>query len=489
MLEKIVNCATPANNMAVNNPPDLTKNDTDLDFNILSATFNAIADAVIATDIDGHITRINVVAERLTGWKQVEAIGRPIDEIFYIIHAKTHQPVITPVLETLVQGMTTHLPKSSLLISKDCREYIIEDTCSPIINLNNQIIGSVIIFRDATYQESVQIALDKSKDLFSFMFNNVPIEIAHVAYDGRLLLINSEFSRIVGYSVAELLSYKYQKITHPDDLAESIAGYEQMLMGDIDSFSMEKRYIRKDGSLMWANLEIGCVRYANQEIDYFIAFVDDISARKQAILDSRRFFNLSQELLSTVGADGYFKSLNNAWEKALGYTVNELLAKPYMSFVHPYDHEMTLYEAQKLPTSHTTNSFENRYCCKNGSVRWLSWSAVAVVEDQLFYCYARDITERKQVEKDLKIRTEQFEHLINAAPFGNHLVDQDFRILQINPYALPVFGNTPDLIGRAIGEVMHMIWPTDKANEVNEIYRHTLETGESCVVEEMIVMV
>lgn len=486
MLEKIVNCATPANNMALNNPADSTKIDTDLDFNILAATFNAVADAVIAIDVNAHITRINVAAERLTGWKQAEVIGRPVDEIFHIIQAKTRQPVITPVLETLAQGITTHLPKGSLLVSHDSSEYIIEDTCTPIINHNNQIIGAVITFRHITDQESVQIALHKSEELFRATFNNASIGIAHVAHDGRLLRVNNEYSRMLGYSVAELLSNKYQNITHPDDLAESIAGYEQILVGDINSFSIEKRYIRKDGSIMWANLKIGCVRHADHEIDYFIAFVADISARKQAIEDSRRFFTLSQELLCTVGADGYFKNLSNAWEKALGYTTIELLAKPYITFVHPDDFEMTLVEAQKLPTGHTTNTFENRFCCKNGAVRWLSWSVVAVAEDQLFYCSARDITERKKIEQDLNIRTEQFERLLNAAPFGIYLLDGDFRILQVNPYALPAFGDTLNLIGRNFGEVIQLIWPTDKANEVIETFKHTLETGESSVVKEMI---
>ena len=123
MLEKIANSATPANNMAVNNLPDSTKIDTDLDFNILAATFNAIPDAVIVTDVNAVITRINVAGERLTGWKQAEAIGRPVDEIFQIIQAKTRQPVITPILETLAQGITTHLPKGSLLVSHDSNEY------------------------------------------------------------------------------------------------------------------------------------------------------------------------------------------------------------------------------------------------------------------------------------------------------------------------------------------------------------------------------
>ena len=104
----------------------------------------------------------------------------------------------------------------------------------------------------------------------------------------------------------------------------------------------------------------------------------------------------------------------------------------------------------------------------------------------ILYASARDITERKKIEFDLEIKTEQLKCLINAAPFGITLLDDNFCIAQVNPYALPAFGNIPNLIGRDFSEIVHLIWPTDKANEVIKLYRHTLETGESNVKKEMI---
>ena len=482
MLEKNNNCATPTINISVNNPSDLTKNDTDLNLKILVAAFNAIADAVIVTDVNAHVIKLNLAAEKLTGWKESEAISRPIDEVFYIINAETRQRVITPTLETIAQGLSLKLPKRSLLVSRDNNEHAIGDSCAPIINANNEIDGAVIVFR----VDNEQKALRTSEELFRASFENASMGIAHIAHDGQMLRINHQFSCMVGYSVDELLSNKYQRITHPDDLAENLAGYERMLAGEIDSFSMEKRYICKDNSILWANLKVGCARDANHKIEYFIAVVGDISARKQAIEDTHRFFTLSQELLCTAGFDGYFKKLNYAWEASLGYTVEVLLAKPFIEFVHPDDQEKSHNLVSKLINGRNTSAFENRLLCKDGTVRWLLWSTVSVVEEQLLYASARDITERKKTEQDLQIRTQQFECLINAAPFGIYLVDNDFRILQVNPYALPAFGDTPNLIGRDFGEVTHLIWPTDIANEVIRTYKHTLETGESSVVKEMI---
>ena len=464
----------------------LAPSDADWDSKILAATFNSMGDAVIATNTNSLVTRLNLAAENLTGWTQAEALGRPIDEIFYIINAQTRQPVISTVLETLAEGTISKLPKHSLLISRDGNEYAISDICTPIINDNNEAEGAVIIFRDITQQASLQADLRASEELFRATFENASVGIAHVAHDGTLLRINNEFCRMVGYTAQELMCNKYQKITHPDDLAENEAGYESLLAGDSDSFSMEKRYIRKDNSIFWADLEVGCARDANHEIEYFIAVVDDISARKLAIEDSRRFFSLSQELLCTAGFDGYFKKLNNAWEAALGYSVEELLAKPFIEFVHPDDRESSQNLVSTLVNGHNTSAFENRLLCKDGSVRWLLWSTVSVVEEQLLYASARDITDRKKIEHDLNVRTQQIECLINAAPFGIHMMDEDQTICEVNPYALPAFGNIPNLIGRNFGEVMHTIWPAPKAEEIIKLFRHTLETGESYVVPQMI---
>ena len=486
MLEKVDKSSARKNASINHNRADAKPIATDLDCKILAATFNSIADAVIATDNNANITRLNLAAEKLTGWMQADAIGRPVDEIFYIINAETRQPVISPTFETIAQGLTLRLPKHSLLVSRDGNEYPISNTCAPIINLSNEVDGAVLTFRDITEQESLQTALRASEEMFRATFENASVGIVHIAYDGQLLRINKQFCRMVGYSVAELLINQCQKITHADDLLENMAGYESILAGEIDSFSMEKRYICKDKSILWANLEVGCVRDANHEVEYFIAVVDDISARKQAIEDSRRFFTLSQELLCTAGFDGYFKKLNKAWEDALGYSYDELLAKPFIEFVHPDDQESSQNLVSKLVNGHNTSAFENRLLCKDGSVRWLLWSTVSVVEEQLLYASARDITERKKIEQDLQIRTEQFECLINAAPFGIHMVDENFSIRHVNSYALPAFVNIPDLIGRHFGEVMHLIWPAPKADEIIKQFRHTLETGESSVVKEMI---
>ena len=112
-----------------------------------------------------------------------------------------------------------------------------------------------------------------------------------------------------------------------------------------------------------------------------------------------RFFSLSLDMLCIASFDGYFKELNPMWENTLGFTVEELKMKPFIEFVHPEDQETTIAEAQKLMTTgEDAVAFENRYLCKDGSYKWLSWNATVSLEEQLYYAVARDITERKQAE-------------------------------------------------------------------------------------------
>lgn len=117
--------------------------------------------------------------------------------------------------------------------------------------------------------------------------------------------------------------------------------------------------------------------------------------------DLREFVDLTLNLLCIAGTDGYFKHLNPAWETTLGFTREELLSRPYLELVHPDDREATSVEAARLASGGNTLSFENRYRCKDGSYRWLLWSAIVRAERELIYAVATDITERKREEARL----------------------------------------------------------------------------------------
>lgn len=118
--------------------------------------------------------------------------------------------------------------------------------------------------------------------------------------------------------------------------------------------------------------------------------------------DHSRFFDLSPDMLCIAGFDGYFKELNPAWESTLGFTCAELKARPFIEFVHPDDRARTLVEAQQLTAGGKTIYFQNRYICKDSSIKWLLWNASAVAKEQLIYAVARDITIQEQTEQALQ---------------------------------------------------------------------------------------
>jgi PAS domain S-box-containing protein len=114
----------------------------------------------------------------------------------------------------------------------------------------------------------------------------------------------------------------------------------------------------------------------------------------------RRFFDLSIDMLCVLDFNGRFVRLNAAWETVLGYTRAELMSQPFISFVHPDDHERTVGQNQHVQGGGQARLFENRYVCKDGSFRWLLWNSTRDEDRRVIYGVARDITERKRAEEE-----------------------------------------------------------------------------------------
>lgn len=113
-----------------------------------------------------------------------------------------------------------------------------------------------------------------------------------------------------------------------------------------------------------------------------------------------RFFAVSIDLLCQLGFDGYFRRLNPAWGRTLGFTVEELKSRPFIEFVHPDDRARTLRQNREVRAGGQALGFENRYLCKDGSYRWFLWNAASDADDRVIYSVARDVTARKRAEDD-----------------------------------------------------------------------------------------
>ena len=203
-----------------------------------------------------------------------------------------------------------------------------------------------------------------------------------------------------------------------------------------------------------------------------------------------RFFTLSVDLLCIVGLDGYFKRLNPAWEKALGFSVEELLARPAIEFVHPDDRARSRELAAPLRSGVDVVHYENRYVCKDGSFRWISWSCSAVLEGEgHLYAVGRDVTEHRGAEERLTRKTAELEAVFKALPDLLFRTDAAGKIIDYSA------GRTSDLyvppetfLGKTFADVLpgalgaRIAAATERAHRSNQIeaieYDLAVPTGQ-----------
>jgi PAS domain S-box-containing protein len=196
--------------------------------------------------------------------------------------------------------------------------------------------------------------------------------------------------------------------------------------------------------------------------------------------ENYRVFNNTISLSAVAAFDGSFKKLNPAWEKMLGWTIEELTSGEPESFIHPDDIEKTRRAMRKVVMGNNVTTFENRYRCKDGSFRWLLWSSSPDVNRRLIYASALDITERKKSEEELLISKNNLEVAALELQEQNRQLDEFAHIISHNLRS-PV-GNIKALINfvneKSTAEDYRVIFEKIKnvANNLNETMNELMET-------------
>lgn len=160
--------------------------------------------------------------------------------------------------------------------------------------INDRPTSGLMVLRDITDTKEVQKRLQASEFLFRGTFENAAVGVAHVGLDGTWLNVNDKLCSILGYAREELTSRTFQELTHPDDIAVDVAHVKEILHGTIKTYSMDKRYVRKDGRLIWAGITVALQRDTNGQPMYFISIVRDISERihaTEALRESRAYMD------------------------------------------------------------------------------------------------------------------------------------------------------------------------------------------------------
>lgn len=242
----------------------------------LSQIVETSMEAIYSIDRDGRVATWNAGAERLYGYTAAEMIGRSVarltprdmqDDLLKLRdHAQRGEPV--------VDFETTRRRKDGNLVR-------VAITASPIRD-GDELSGMSIIARDITDRKQAEEALRAALLRVQAKFENAAVGMADVADDGAWLRVNGKLCSMLGYTHAELMRMNFAEITHPEDLADDLEQVQRLLSGEAESFSMEKRYIRKDRSIIWTDLTVGVVRRPDGAFDHFLSIVQDISERKLA---------------------------------------------------------------------------------------------------------------------------------------------------------------------------------------------------------------
>jgi PAS domain S-box-containing protein len=245
---------------------------------LLDALLEAAPVAVCFLDRELRYIRINQVFADINGLTIEEHLGRKFEEVLPAIAAEL-EPQLQHVLDTGEALLNMEISGETRGQAKRYGYWL--GNYYPVHNAMGETVGIGIILADVTAAKQTEVALRESEERFRAMFNQAAVGITLVTLDGKFIQVNPALCEITGYSPEELIQMDFQEITHPEDLAVDWDNARRVLAKEISGYSLEKRYIRKDGSIVWVNLTSSAVWDAKGLPKYALGIIEDISERKR----------------------------------------------------------------------------------------------------------------------------------------------------------------------------------------------------------------
>lgn len=271
-----------------------------------------------------------------------------------------------------------------------------------------------------------EAALRESEARFRVTFDQAAVGMAHVAPDGRWLRVNQRLCATLGYTHAELLALTFQDLTYPDDLHTDLELMAQVLAGTLPRYSLEKRYRRKDGSLIWANLTVSLIRDEEGAPEFFISVVEDISRAKAAEAEVRAqrdraqtYLDLAGVMMVAVAADQTVSLINKKGCEMLGGSEAEILGRNWFeSFIPERDRPevMGVWADLLAGRVELVRYHENPIQTLSGEERLIAWNNVVFEgpDGQVSGTLSsgEDITERRRAEAELQLAHQGLEERV-----------------------------------------------------------------------------
>lgn len=372
-------------------------------------------DVIIIADFEGKPKYASAATLSMTGWKPEELVNRGS-----LPHVHPEDvPIVEAALRDLMSGVEGIRLQSRYRTKGG--EYIWTEASLRLIRepRKGAPSGILSIIRDITESKQAEIQLRDSEQRYRTTFEQAAVGIIHSSFEGKFLRSNKRFAEIIGYPQDEIAGLSFQQITAPDDLATSIEVQREIAVGAIASASWEKRYIRKDGSLTWVKLTKSAQRDSDGKPVHFIALVEDINALKESdgrLAAATEATRLSESRYRTVFqtspdsviivrlSDGKIIDANKTFLETTGYERDEFIGRTTLGIgIWANDSDRQVLVDMLLRDSEC-RELEFQLRKRNGEIFWarMSASLIEVEGDQCVLTFARDISEAKAAEDEIR---------------------------------------------------------------------------------------
>ncbi len=247
--------------------------------------------------------------------------------------------------------------------------------------------------------------LDSARALLKTVLEVTPDFFVLKDRDSIYRVVNPAFCRFLGKSEQEIIGKSDYDLFPPEDAAMYLKG-DAKVMCTLEP-EVEDRNVSGGNGRLWLHMIKTPVLDSAGAVCGVLCSIRDISRRKKVELEFERFFSLMPDMVCIASGDGFFTKVNDAWQKALGYSQEELLAIPYADLIHPDDREATRAQIKRQLAGGGLKNFVNRYRTRDGSYRWLEWNSTHV-EENVLYAVARDITARIESERETRLWADAF---------------------------------------------------------------------------------
>ena len=366
-------------------------------------TLSSIGDAVIATDVQGRITFMNPIAEKVTGWMEADALGLPLDDVFVISNETTGEGMPNPVRSVLRDGATVGLANHTILTARDGTRIPIDDSAAPIRDPSGELTGVVLVFRDVrTHREA-----DMARDRLAAIVESSDDAIVGKNLSGVVTSWNTGAERLFGYSAGEMVGQSILRVIPPDRHHEETEILRRLQQGNrIDHFETVR--MRKDGTKVHVSLTVSPVKNREGEVVGASKIAHDIGERLQAEQTRSRLAAIvesSDDAIISKSIDGIVESWNKGAERMFGYTAAEMIGQSILKIIPLNRHQEEPAILERLRHGERVEHFETVRVRKDGreievsvTISPIRNSAGEIVGASKI---ARDISDRKTSERAL----------------------------------------------------------------------------------------